>query len=50
VKKRVFVKLGCIALCTVFLTGCAGLKALDNPYVYSERTALYQSSAVSGRP
>ncbi|SET74644.1 D-alanyl-D-alanine carboxypeptidase family protein [Lacrimispora sphenoides] len=48
-KKRVFVKSGCIALCTVFLTGCAGLKGLDNPYVYSERTALYQSSAVSGR-
>ena len=48
-KKRVFVKSGCIALCTVFLTGCAGLKSLDNPYVFSERTALYQSSSVSGK-
>ncbi|WP_077610817.1 D-alanyl-D-alanine carboxypeptidase family protein [Clostridium sp. Marseille-P2415] len=48
-KKRVFVKTGCILLCAVLLTGCAGLHKLDNPYEFSERTALYQSSAVAGK-
>lgn len=45
-KKTVFVKIVCIALCTVILTGCA---SLDQPYVYSERTALYQSDTASVR-
>lgn len=48
-KKRVFVKTGCILLCTMLLTGCAGLHKLDDPYEFSERTALYQSSAVAGK-
>lgn len=48
-KKRVFVKTGCIILCTVFLTGCAGLRGLDSPYDFSERTTLTQVRAVAGK-
>jgi D-alanyl-D-alanine carboxypeptidase (penicillin-binding protein 5/6) len=49
VKKQVFVKTGCIVFCTLLLTGCDRLHKLDNPYEFAERTALYQSNAVSGK-
>lgn len=49
-KRKVFVKSGCIIFtCVIFLTGCAGLRKLDNPYDFSERTALYQSVATTGK-
>lgn len=48
-KRRVFVTSGCIILSTLYLSGCAGFHKLDNPYVFSERTALYQSSSVAGK-
>lgn len=43
-KKKVFVRTGCIIICAVFLTGCSGFHKLDNPYVFSERASLYESS------
>lgn len=48
-KKRLFVKAGCALVCAALLTGCAGLRRLDNPYNFSERTALYQSQAVAAK-
>ena len=48
-KRKVFVTSGCIILSALFLTGCAGLHKLDNPYEFSERTALYQSASVAGK-
>jgi D-alanyl-D-alanine carboxypeptidase len=48
-KRKVFVTLGCIILSAFFLTGCAGLHKLDNPYEFSERTALYQSASMAGK-
>ncbi|MFT4107228.1 MAG: D-alanyl-D-alanine carboxypeptidase family protein [Lacrimispora sp.] len=47
--KKVFVKTGCIFLCSLFLTGCAGLGKLESPYEFSERTALYQSGTAAGK-
>lgn len=40
---RLFKGLGCLTFLSVLLTGCASLKKLDSPYVYSERTALYEA-------
>lgn len=48
-EKKCFLKAGCILACSVLLTGCAGLHRLDNPYNFSERTALYQSQAVAAK-
>lgn len=47
--KKVFIKTGCIFFCSLFLTGCAGLGKLESPYVFSERTALYQSGTAAGK-
>ncbi len=48
-KKRIFVKTGCILLCTMLLAGCDRLHKLDNPYDFSERTTLYQTDVTSGK-
>lgn len=47
--KKVFVKAGCIFFCSLFLTGCNRLGKLESPYVFSERTALYQSGTAAGK-
>lgn len=48
-RKQIFAGLGCLILCPALLTGCAGLGKLENPYVFSERTALYASSITAGK-
>lgn len=44
VKKKALVISGLLST-TILLTGCAGLRKLENPYVFSERTALYESGS-----
>lgn len=43
VKRKAFVTSGCILLTVACLTGCTNFSRLDDPYIYSERTELYQS-------
>lgn len=44
-KKKAFVTSGGFFLAAALLTGCSGLCKLDNPYVYSERSALYEADS-----
>ena len=43
-KKKALVISGILSV-TALLSGCSGLRKLDNPYVYSERTALYETGS-----
>lgn len=48
-KKKAFVTTGGLLLAAALLTGCAGLRKLDNPYVYSERSALYEAGSTTDK-
>lgn len=48
-KKNRKIKAGCILLCATMLTGCSGLKKLEQPYDFAERTGVYDSGLVAGK-
>ncbi|GLB25839.1 hypothetical protein LXJ15735_20800 [Lacrimispora xylanolytica] len=43
-KRKALVMSGILSV-AILLTGCSGLRKLDNPYVFSERTALYAAGS-----
>lgn len=48
-RRKIFAGFSCAFLSAAFLSGCAGFEKLENPYVYSDRTSLYESASVSGK-
>lgn len=48
-KKRYLYQMSCALLCTAFLTGCGAFGKLDTPYVYAERTSLYEAGSTGAK-